>query len=171
MKVRFAARQGAHNAPSGARKYSRGARDKLKQTLSIASRPLGAREAVPCSPDKRAASYNMASPNPTSESASFFERVRAVVAQIPSGRVTTYGDIAEHLGRRGAARMVGWALHDAVGSGLPCHRVVNRKGVLTGKRHFATPHVMEERLRSEGVTFVEEGRVDLDQHHWTPDSG
>ncbi|MCS4194948.1 alkylated DNA nucleotide flippase Atl1, partial [Salinibacter ruber] len=40
---------------------------------------------------------------------SFFERVRAVVAQIPVGRVTTYGDIAEHLGRRGAARIVGWA--------------------------------------------------------------
>ncbi len=98
----------------------------------------------------------------------FFERVRAVVAQIPPGRVTTYGDIAEHLGRRGAARTVGWALNDAVGSGLPCHRVVNRNGVLTGKRHFETPRVMEERLRSEGVEFVDEDRVNLDEHWWTP---
>lgn len=99
---------------------------------------------------------------------SFFERVWAVVAQIPPGRVTTYGDIAEHLGRRGAARTVGWALNEAAGSDLPCHRVVNRNGVLTGKRHFETPRVMEERLRSEGVTFVGENRVDLDTHRWRP---
>ena len=98
----------------------------------------------------------------------FFERVRAVVAQIPPGRVTTYGDIAEHLGRRGAAQVVGWALKDALGSGLPCHRVVNRNGVLTGKRHFETPRVMAERLRSEGVTFVAEDQVNLDAHRWRP---
>jgi len=99
---------------------------------------------------------------------SFYERVWTVVAQIPSGRVTTYGDIAEYLGRRGAARTVGWALNAAVGSGLPCHRVVNRNGALTGKRHFETPDVMEERLRSEGVMFTDEDHVDLQQHRWVP---
>ncbi len=98
----------------------------------------------------------------------FFERVWTVVAQIPPGRVATYGDIAEYLGQRSAARTVGWAMNAAVGSGLPCHRVVNRNGVLTGKRHFETPEVMEERLRSEGVTFVGDDRVDLEQHRWTP---
>ena len=102
------------------------------------------------------------------ETEDFYERVWAVVAQIPPGRVTTYGDIAEHLGRRGAARTVGWALNAAVGSGLPCHRVVNRFGALTGRRHFETPDVMEERLRSEGVAFTDEGHVDLDQHRWVP---
>jgi O-6-methylguanine DNA methyltransferase len=102
------------------------------------------------------------------DSNDFYERVWAVVAQIPPGRVTTYGDIAEHLGRRGAARTVGWALNAAVGSGLPCHRVVNRYGALTGRRHFETPDVMEERLRSEGVTFTDEGHVDLDRHRWVP---
>lgn len=102
------------------------------------------------------------------EGPSFFERVWAVVAQIPPGRVTTYGDIAEHLGRRGAARTVGWALNEAAGSGLPCHRVVNRDGMLTGKRYFETPRVMEERLRSEGVAFVAEDCVDLEEHRWTP---
>jgi len=99
---------------------------------------------------------------------SFFERVWAVVAKIPPGRVTTYGDIAAYLGRRGAARTVGWALNEAVGSDLPCHRVVNRNGVLTGKRHFETPRVMEERLRSEGVTFVADDQVDLAAHRWRP---
>ena len=100
---------------------------------------------------------------------SFYERVWAVVARIPPGRVTTYGDIAQYLGRRGAARTVGWALNAAVGSGLPCHRVVNRYGALTGRRHFETPDVMEERLRSEGVSFTEEGHVDLEQHRWVPE--
>ncbi len=104
----------------------------------------------------------------TDPDASFFERVWAVVGKIPPGRVTTYGDIAEYLGRRGAARTVGWALNEAVGTDVPCHRVVNRNGVLTGKRHFETPHVMEERLRSEGVTFTDDGRVALDAHRWVP---
>lgn len=99
---------------------------------------------------------------------SFFERVWEVVSNIPPGRVTTYGDIAQYLGRRGGARVVGWALNEAAGTGLPCHRVVNRNGELTGKRHFETPHVMEERLRSEGVTFVEDERVALEQHRWIP---
>lgn len=98
----------------------------------------------------------------------FFERVWAVVAEIPLGKVTTYGHIAEHLGSRSAARTVGWAMNAAIGSDLPCHRVVNRFGALTGRRHFEGPFVMEERLRSEGVTFTDEGHVDLDEHLWIP---
>ncbi|WP_022834315.1 MGMT family protein [Salisaeta longa] len=100
---------------------------------------------------------------------SFFDRVYDVVAQIPAGRVATYGDIAEAVGQRSAARTVGWALKAAVDSGLPCHRVVNRHGALTGKRHFPSPTFMEECLRSEGVTFTDDGRVDLEQHRWTPE--
>jgi len=45
---------------------------------------------------------------------------------------------------------------------------VNRYGALTGRRHFETPDVMEERLRSENVTFTDEGHVDLEQHRWVP---
>ena len=98
----------------------------------------------------------------------FFERVWQVVAQIPVGRVTTYGDIAEHLSAKSAARTVGWALKAAADTDLPCHRVVNRHGALTGRRHFEGPRVMEERLRSEGVTFTDDGHVDLDAHRWHP---
>lgn len=110
----------------------------------------------------------------SSDEPGFFERVWAVVAEIPPGRVATYGDIAAHLGSRSAARTVGWALKAAAPTGasaspaLPCHRVVNRNGALTGKRHFEGPRVMEERLRSEGVTFTEDGHVDLDTHRWRP---
>ena len=104
----------------------------------------------------------------------FAERVWDVVAQIPVGRVTTYGRIARHLGLGRSARMVGYALHAVAASddpmAVPCHRVVNRTGALTGALHFPTPTAMEERLLSEGVTFLDDGRVDLDRHLWEPDT-
>lgn len=106
----------------------------------------------------------------TDSSEDFFDRVYRVVAAIPAGSVCTYGHIAEYLGTRGAARAVGWALNKAAGTPLPCHRVVNRRGALSGARHFETPTAMEERLRSEGVTFSEEGEVRLDRHLWVPGS-
>ena len=99
----------------------------------------------------------------------FYQRVWEVVAEIPCGKVTTYGDIAEHLGTRSAARTVGWALQAAKEKPLPCHRVVNRFGALSGRIHFGGPHVMEDLLRSEGVTFTEEGHVDLERHLWVPE--
>ncbi len=109
-------------------------------------------------------------PGEMSEQKDFFTRVWEVVAQIPYGRVTTFGHIAEHLGMRSSARTVGWALNGANASGLPCHRVVNRFGALTGKRHFEGPDVMEERLRSEGVEFSDDGCVDLSRYLWIPGS-
>lgn len=99
---------------------------------------------------------------------SFFQRVWDVVREIPPGRVSTYGDIAEFVGTRAAARTVGWAMNAAVGTDVPAHRVVNRHGALTGARHFETPTAMEERLRSEGVAFDDDGTVDLNAHLWVP---
>ena len=60
----------------------------------------------------------------------FFEKVYQVAAQIPYGRVTSYGAIANYLGSRGSARMVGWAMNASHSSllNIPAHRVVNRKG-------------------------------------------
>lgn len=98
----------------------------------------------------------------------FFERVWDVIEEIPYGKVTTYGHIAEHLGAQSAARTVGWALNAAAGTHLPCHRVVNRFGALSGRRHFEGPFVMEERLRQEGVTFTDDGLVNLKEHLWIP---
>ena len=98
----------------------------------------------------------------------FYERVYDVVAQIPLGKVTTYGHIAEYLGMRSSARTVGWALKAAAGTRLPCHRVVNRFGALSGKHAFGGPHVMEDLLRSEGVTFTGDDCVDLEKHLWIP---
>ena len=98
----------------------------------------------------------------------FFDRVYAVVEKIPYGKVTTYGHIAEVCGIKSAARTVGWALNGTKDNGLPCHRVVNRYGALSGKMHFGDPTIMEDLLRSEGVEFDDEGCVNLDKYLWIP---
>ena len=78
------------------------------------------------------------------------QNVFDVVRLIPKGRVTSYGAIAKYLGTGGSSRMVGWAMNAAHSNPLiPAHRVVNRKGLLTGKMHFATPTEMEEKLAKE----------------------
>jgi len=98
----------------------------------------------------------------------FFNRVYDIVRRIPAGKVTTYGIIAQELGLKSSARMVGWALNAVAGdTSLPCHRVVNRNGELTGKRHFATPAMMRELLTAEGIEFIEDA-VDMKKHLWTP---
>lgn len=99
----------------------------------------------------------------------FFDRVYEVVAQIPYGKVTTYGAIAEFCGTKASARTVGWALNGAKDSGLPCHRVVNRFGALTGKVHFGSPDIMEDLLKSEGVEFDSEGCVVMEKYFWKPE--
>lgn len=98
----------------------------------------------------------------------FFHRVYAVVMRIPYGHVTTYGAIARHLGAGRSARAVGYALNSVADrEEIPCHRVVNRNGELSGKMHFATPTLMRELLEAEGVTFEGE-RVALERHTWDP---
>ncbi len=104
-----------------------------------------------------------------STSPDFARRVYEIVALSPRGRVTTYGLIAAHLGDRRGARMVGWALN-AVPDDLdiPCHRVVNRVGVLSGRWHFGHPDVMTSLLAEEGIPFVDEDQVDLSRCLWDP---
>ncbi|MBE0650171.1 MAG: MGMT family protein [Bacteroidales bacterium] len=100
----------------------------------------------------------------------FFEQVYQVVLQIPYGRVTSYGAIAAYLGSKGSARMVGWALNSSRFSkvSIPAHRVVNQAGLLTGKRHFGGQDIMEELLRSEGIT-VEGGQImNMEHYFWDP---
>lgn len=99
----------------------------------------------------------------------FFDKVYEVVALIPYGKVTTYGAIAELCGTKASARTVGWALNGAKDSGLPCHRVVNRYGALTGRLHFGSSDLMEDMLRSEGVEFDEDGCVKMEKFFWKPE--
>ncbi len=100
----------------------------------------------------------------------FFEKVFEIVKKIPYGRVTSYGAIAEYLGIRSSARMVGWAMNISHSSkkNVPAHRVVNRNGMLTGKHHFGGPDVMQQLLESEGITIVDEKIVDFNKYFWNP---
>jgi methylated-DNA-protein-cysteine methyltransferase-like protein len=100
---------------------------------------------------------------------SFFHDVYDVVKLIPEGRVTNYGAIANYLGTKGSARMVGWAMNAShADPSVPAHRVVNRVGLLTGKHHFATPTIMQERLEREGVSIVNDKVQDFDKCFWDP---
>lgn len=101
---------------------------------------------------------------------SFFERVYEVTRQIPCGRVTTYGSIARYLSSGRSARMVGWALNNShfLPVFIPAHRVVNRKGILTGKHHFGNTNTMSQLLENEGVRIVDDQVIDFEKHYWDP---
>ncbi|UEG50687.1 MGMT family protein [Ferruginibacter lapsinanis] len=101
---------------------------------------------------------------------SFFADVYDVVRQIPKGRATSYGAIANYLGTKLSARMVGWAMNAAHSATpkVPAHRVVNRNGMLTGKHHFATPTLMEELLKKEKILVKEDTIVDFKKIYWDP---
>ena len=99
---------------------------------------------------------------------SFFEDVYEVARLIPKGRVTTYGAIANYLGTKGSARMVGWAMNAALGKDVPAHRVVNRLGILSGKNHFATPTLMQELLEAENIQVKDDQIINFDKIFWDP---
>ena len=97
----------------------------------------------------------------------FFNDVFEVAKLVPLGRVTSYGAIGEYLGLKRSARMVGWAMNQAHGrSDVPAHRVVNRKGLLTGKHHFATPTLMQELLEAEGIHVIEDQIQNFESAYW-----
>lgn len=99
----------------------------------------------------------------------YFQRVYDVTSLIPKGRISTYGAIADFLAL-GSARMVGWALNHCHSSDIiiPAHRVVNRLGELSGRLHFATPTLMQERLQAEGVNIVNNKVENMEKIFWHP---
>ncbi|UYW01285.1 MGMT family protein [Flavobacterium agricola] len=100
---------------------------------------------------------------------SFFDKVYELVQQIPHGKVTTYGAIANKLGAPQASRAVGYALnHSKNLENIPAHRVVNRKGLLTGKIHFMGTNLMQQLLESEGLEIKNNQIQNLEQHLWLP---
>lgn len=103
---------------------------------------------------------------------SFFDDVYALCELIPYGKVTTYGAIARYIGSAGAARMVGWAMNASHYSHLnvPAHRVVNRKGILSGKNHFGNPVLMQQLLEQEGLTIIDDKIIDFEKYFWDPNS-
>ena len=110
---------------------------------------------------------------------SFKEQVFEKVRKIPRGKVSTYGSIAETLGKRRWSRQVGWALHQnkqslrfsASPAGLrdqktPCHRVVDRNGRLAPNFAFDGAVEQKRRLEAENVKFRDKMHVDLEECLW-----
>lgn len=103
----------------------------------------------------------------------FYEQVYTVVRRIPSGKVTSYGRIAQMLGRPNAARAVGYALsalkderdrkdHEDV----PWHRVVNSQGRISIKNREHSAQQQAILLRQEGVVVSKQLHIDLDVFLW-----
>jgi len=102
------------------------------------------------------------------ESINFFDKVYQVARLIPYGRVTSYGAIATYLGAARSARMVGYAMNGSHSKDVPAHRVVNRKGLLTGKQHFEGTNLMQQLLENEGIEVVENQIQNFESLFWDP---
>jgi methylated-DNA-protein-cysteine methyltransferase-like protein len=99
---------------------------------------------------------------------SFDQRVYAVVALIPPGRLATYGQIAELIGAYGCARQVGWALRRlSLPNAVPWHRVVNARGqVSMSLSREGSDWMQRELLIAEGIPVDGEGRLPLSRFLW-----
>ena len=89
-------------------------------------------------------------------------QILSVVEEIPEGKVASYGQIAQLIGREKNARLVGKVLSMAEFYGdYPCHRVVNHTG-----RTAPGFHEQKQLLEAEGIRFRPNGCVDLAKYQW-----
>ena len=98
---------------------------------------------------------------------SYYDLVFEVTRQIPEGRVSSYGAIADFLAL-GSARMVGWALNKC-GPDIPAHRVVNSKGELSGRNNFPDSTYMQAQLESEGLKIKNNKVVNFKEVYLHPE--
>lgn len=95
------------------------------------------------------------------------KRIYEAVKQIPRGKVATYGQVAAMAGNPKMARAVGNALHkNPDPDSIPCYRVVNAKGELSGEFAFGGRGAQARLLESDGIE-VRDGRVDLEKYGFT----
>jgi len=88
-----------------------------------------------------------------------FSEIYEIVKKIPSGKVSTYGDISNYLLIKNP-QVVGWALHANKNKKVPCHRVVDKKGNLSKSYAFGGRNIQKQKLLAEGVKFNKES-IDL----------
>jgi len=92
-----------------------------------------------------------------------------VIARIPTRRVATYGQIAELAGIPGQPRRIGYALSALRGnSGVPWHRVVNARGMISPRSVTGPDKIQRQLLKREGIVFDSKGRIDLTRLQWRP---
>jgi methylated-DNA-protein-cysteine methyltransferase-like protein len=96
-------------------------------------------------------------------------QVYALVRACPKGRVTTYGWIAGAVGYPRGARVVGWIMSATPNNlDVPAHRVIAKDGTLTARKAFGANDRMRNLLEEDGVTFEEDGHVDMKVYGWDP---
>ena len=94
-----------------------------------------------------------------------FDEIYEEVCLVPRGKVASYGYIACRLGNPRLSRVVGYALHVNPRPGeIPCHRIVMKDGRLTPSFAFGGDGVKRRLLEEEGVSFLLDGRVDMEKH-------
>jgi len=100
-----------------------------------------------------------------------YERIYAVVRQIPLGKVATYGQVADLADLARKARLVGYALYrvDMQNTDIPWQRVVNAKGEISlSPLRYGTDYLQRSLLEAEGVIFNDCGKIDLRKYLWHP---
>ena len=100
-----------------------------------------------------------------------YDRIYAIVRQVPYGKVATYGQVAELAGLSGKARLVGYALYrvDRRRDDIPWHRVINAKGEVSYSHvRQGADYLQRSRLEEEGIEFSPDGKIKLSQYRWRP---
>ena len=100
---------------------------------------------------------------------SYRERVYKIVREIPSGKVMTYGQIAEILGEGYTPRTVGYVMHAADTEKVPWQRVINSKGGCSTGKMMMPVNLQQKMLEDEGIDFNEKGTCDLNKYKWFPE--
>ena len=95
-----------------------------------------------------------------------YQKIHHIISLIPSGKVVTYGQIAEIVGGC-TARMVGYAASAIPqDSDIPWQRVINYKGGISQRRSISEGLLQKKLLEEEGIVFNQYGRTDLDHYRW-----
>ncbi len=97
------------------------------------------------------------------------EKVYKIVREIPSGKVMTYGQIAEILGEGYTARTIGYVMHSADSENVPWQRVINSQGKCSTDKLLLPHNIQQKILEDEGIVFSEKGKCDLSVYRWFPE--
>lgn len=108
-------------------------------------------------------------PRAVQETHGYREKVYEIVRRIPTGRVMTYGQIADMLGEGYTPRTVGFVMHAADEETTPWQRVINSQGACSTGRVILPPDKQQRMLEAEGISFDARARCDLGRYRWTPD--
>ncbi len=150
-----------------------GAQPDIQKAMATKRKQSDAKQELNSSDKQRSASPDTARPTEadraTQDTPAYRERVYEIVRRIPSGRVMTYGQIADMLGEGYTPRTVGFVMHAADEERTPWQRVINAQGACSTGRIIVPPDKQQRMLEAEGITFDARGRCDLGRYRWTPD--